>query len=197
MTVADSPRPTSSRTSFRFSFPTIALAIISAPNLASGQSEEIAEAAQGAAQSIDVDEEVVIVTGRRNLNVLIQEGATLTEDFYMRLNEVIDEPDFQIACDAESRAGTRIRHRVCRTNFQRRLNSRQSASILQSVDRGSTLLEDFAAESLARAAEFQAAVLDAVNSDPILNQQFHRLRDLKIAIEDYRMGLDRSDREAE
>ncbi|MGD8340021.1 MAG: hypothetical protein PVH89_04530 [Gammaproteobacteria bacterium] len=65
--------------------------------------------------------EEVIVRGQRSLSAMIREGAQLTEDFYDRLNLVIENPDFHVDCDTEYPTGSNIPTRVCRTGFQERL----------------------------------------------------------------------------
>jgi len=159
----------------------------SMPSLAHGQ-----DAPQ--ALSGDVDEEVVVI-GRRTFNALIREGAALTEDFYGRLNVVLDDPDFEIACRTQAPTGSRIRARVCQTRFQRRYEGIQASSILQNItpdQQGNLRIENWTgvltpteAEALSRAADFEAAILDAVNTDPILNQQFNRLIEIRATIETY------------
>jgi hypothetical protein len=167
------------------------------------RSEEGAVVRPGAQESTEsiVPEETIVVTGRRMLNSLVQEGADLTEDLYMRLNVVLDDPDFRISCGRERTLGTRLSTRVCRAAFQQRLRNRQAISILQSIapnENGELYItnwtgtvESVEAEAAQHYVQFWNAVLDAVNSDPLLNRQFNRLLSLQTAIDNYESPRER------
>ena len=136
--------------------------------------------------------EEVIVTGQRTYRSLLNEAARETEDFYMRLNEVIDDPEFRIRCRTETPAGTNIATRVCRTRYQEELLSRQALSIMQGSgndDDGNLTFTgtvyDTYPDLLRMHKAFEEEMLTAVNADPQLNASVHRLLQLKAAVQNY------------
>lgn len=178
-------------------------ALAQEPQLPGAQSAQLPGAglseAQVAAQAI----EEVIVTGQRPLRSLLQEGQQLTEDFYMRLNEVLDDDNFEITCDNERRTGSNFVDRVCTTGFQQRIARRQAQSTLQSLQAMQSALQmqqaqggadgvalpvipelDYA-ELLSWQSQFEEAILNAVNTDPVLNRQVVQLMALKSAVDNY------------
>jgi hypothetical protein len=158
-------------------------------------------AAQRAAGPI----EEVIVTGERTFGSLIREGAELTEDFYGRLNEVIDQDKFKINCWNEFPTGSRISTRVCRMRYQEEAMNRQATSIMRSVSSNEDgeivqngVIYDVQLELARGMSEFETVLLDAVNTDLVLNDQVIRLIALKSAVENYETPREqrRGDREA-
>jgi hypothetical protein len=150
-------------------------------------SGEISEARQAAGPI-----EEVIVTGQRSFGSLIREGAELTEDFYGRLNEVIDQDKFKINCWNEFPTGSRISTRVCRMRYQEDAMNRQATSIIRSVSTNEDgeivqngVIYDVQLELSQGMREFETALLDAVNTDTLLNDQVIRLIALKSAVENY------------
>jgi hypothetical protein len=136
--------------------------------------------------------EEVIVRAQRPLSALVQEGAELTEDFYSRLNEVLENEDFRIECRNEFPTGSRLSVRRCTTRFQDRLLNRQSVSIIQglgSTEDGQPIFNDavydIEPEMRRLLQEFEDAMVVAVNDDPMLNQQVLRLMALKSAVQNY------------
>jgi hypothetical protein len=136
--------------------------------------------------------EEVIVTGQRTYRSLLNEAARETEDFYMRLNEVLDDDDFRIRCRTETPAGTTIATRVCRTRYQEELLSRQALSIMQGAGSDDDGLLTFTGTiydtypDLARMHRaFEEEMLVAVNADPQLNASVLRLLQLKAAVQNY------------
>jgi hypothetical protein len=136
--------------------------------------------------------EEVIVTGQRSFGSLIREGAELTEDFYGRLNEVIDQDRFKINCWNEFPTGSRISTRVCRMRYQEDAMNRQATSIMRSVSTNedgeiqqSGMIYDVQHELAQGMREFETVLLNAVNTDVELNEQVIRLIALKSAVENY------------
>lgn len=129
--------------------------------------------------------EEVIVRGQRPLRMLIREGEELTADFYTRLNEVLNNDDFVITCENERRAGSNFNIRVCMTAYQRRILNRISQDQLRSMAAMPASVETGYAEMLNYQAEFENAILVAVNTDQVLNDQVIRLMALKQAVENY------------
>jgi hypothetical protein len=141
--------------------------------------------------------EEIIVTGQRTFNSLISEAARETENFYARLNEVLDIPDFQITCRNEYTTGSNISTRRCRMRYQEELDSRAALSGIQgmqtvtdvdgnatgSVFRGTPY--DILPEARAKMQEFETVVVEAVNRDPQLNASVVRLIQLKAAVDNY------------
>jgi hypothetical protein len=136
--------------------------------------------------------EEVIVTGQRTFGSLIREGAELTEDFYGRLNEIIDQDKFKINCWNEFPTGSRISTRVCRMRYQEDAMNRQATSIMRALgtDEDGNLVQngsiyDVQIELRQGMQEFETVLLDAVNTDTVLNDQVIRLIALKSAVENY------------
>ena len=147
--------------------------------------------------------EEVIVTGRRSYNSLLNEAARETEDFYMRLNEVLDNDDFRIRCRTETPPGTSIATRVCRTGYQEEFQSRQALSIIQGpeVDSAGELaffgsIYDSYPDIYRMHLQFEEQMLMAVNSDPQLNASVRRLLQLKSAVQNYETPAQLRRREA-
>ena len=177
--------------------------------LASAQSQEVnspdtAESvtALTEAQIAAAPIEEIIVTGQRTFNSLIREGAELTQDFYMRLNEVLDNDDFKINCWNEFPTGSRISTRVCRMRYQERLMNRQSVSLIRSLsttEDGTTVstgsIDDVQIELRQKMLEFEDELLEAVNTDTVLNEQVIRLIALKSAVENYESPREQRRRE--
>jgi hypothetical protein len=136
--------------------------------------------------------EEVIVTGQRTLRSLINEAARETEAFYARLNEVLDNEDFEIRCRLEYPAGTNIATKVCRMRYQEELESRRALSQIQGLgqsDSGELVFNgieyDIVPEAMRMQEQFEEEVLQAVNTDVELNQSVVRLMQLKAAVENY------------
>lgn len=142
--------------------------------------------------------EAIIVTGQRTVSSLLNEAARETEGFYARLNEVLDNPDFEITCRNEYPTGSNISRRVCRMRYQEELDSRAALSAMQnlqgisnpdtgeiteSVYRGTPY--DIMPEARAKMQEFETVLVEAVNTDPELNASVVRLMQLKAAVENY------------
>jgi hypothetical protein len=141
--------------------------------------------------------EEIIVTGQRSFNSLIREAGIETENFYARLNEVLDIPDFEITCRNEYPTGSNISTRRCRMRYQEELDSRAALSAIQGVEnitdadgnaagsvfRGTPY--DILPEARAKMQEFETVVVAAVNSDPQLNASVVRLMQLKAAVDNY------------
>lgn len=141
--------------------------------------------------------EEIIVTGQRSFNSLIQEAGRETENFYARLNEVLDNPDFEITCRNEYPTGSNISTRRCRMRYQEELDSRAALSAIQGVEnitdvdgnaagtvfRGTPY--DILPEARQKMQEFETVVVEAVNSDSQLNASVVRLMQLKAAVDNY------------
>jgi hypothetical protein len=170
--------------------------------LGSAQAQEADDSAADAAPATNAppseaqraagEMEEVIVRGQRSLGSLIREGAELTEDFYSRLNEVIDDDDFRINCWNEFPTGSRISTRVCRMRFQEELLNRQSVSLMRTVETTEDgfitqngAVFDAQPEMIRMMLEFEQELVQAVNVDPVLNAQVIRLIALKAAVENY------------
>ncbi len=141
--------------------------------------------------------EEIIVTGQRSFNSLIREAGIETENFYARLNEVLDNPDFEITCRNEYPTGSNISTRRCRMRYQEELDSRAALSAIQGVENitdadgnpaGTTFRGtpyDILPEARAKMQEFETVVVQAVNADPQLNASVVRLMQLKSAVDNY------------
>lgn len=139
----------------------------------------------------EADEEV-IVTGERTLRSLINEAGIETENFYARLNVVLDKPEFEVHCQNEYPPGSSISQRVCRTRYQEELESRAALSAIQgfgTTDDGQVVFSGSSFDQLPIAMqmqqEFAKEVVEAVNSDPELNRSAVRLLQLKAAVDNY------------
>jgi hypothetical protein len=154
--------------------------------------------------------EEIIVTGQRSFNSLIREAGIETENFYARLNEVLDIPDFEITCRNEYPTGSNISVRRCRMRYQEELDSRAALSAIQgmetitdidsgeatgSVFRGTPY--DILPEARQKMQEFETVVVEAVNSDPQLNASVVRLMQLKAAVDNYESTRQEERRERE
>jgi len=154
--------------------------------------------------------EEIIVTGQRSFNSLIREAGIETENFYARLNEVLDIPDFEITCRNEYPTGSNISTRRCRMRYQEELDSRAALSAIQGVEnitdvdsgevtgsvfRGTPY--DILPEARQKMQEFETVVVEAVNSDPQLNASVVRLMQLKAAVDNYESGRREERRERE
>ena len=153
--------------------------------------------------------EEIIVTGQRTFNSLINEAARETENFYARLNDVLQNPDFEITCRNEYPTGSNISRRVCRMRYQEELDSRAALSAIQgiqgvqdadgettgSVFRG--IPYDTLPEARAKMQEFETVVVEAVNTDPQLNASVVRLMQLKAAVDNYESTRQEERRERE
>ena len=185
-------------------FAVSALGLVVAVTVGSAvRAQEAAPAAEPAPQvQVQVQQasapaEEVIVTGQRTFQSLINEAARETENFYSRLNLVLDRPEFQITCRSEARGGSNIRSRVCRMRYQEDLDSRAALSAIQgtqsiqdadgnvtgSVFNGTPY--DVNPEARRMNQEFEVALLEAVNTDPELNASVVRLLQLKAAVDNY------------
>lgn len=169
------------------------------PVLAQDEEAEapVVEQATGPAES-------VIVTGQRTLRSLINEAGRETEAFYARLNEVLDNEDFEIRCRVEYPAGSNIATRVCRMRYQEDLMSRQALSQIQGLgtsDNGDLVFNgteyDIVPEAMRMQQQFEEEVLQAVNTDPVLNEQVVRLLQLKDAVDNYETPREERRRERE
>lgn len=136
--------------------------------------------------------EEVVVTGQRTIVSLINEAQRETENFYARLNDVLDNEDFRIRCQIEYPAGSRIATRVCRMRFQEELLSRAALSDIQNLTTNADgeidytgAGFDYTAQWMAKQRQFAEEVLTAVNTDIELNQSVVRLLQLKAAVENY------------
>jgi hypothetical protein len=150
----------------------------------------------------ELDEEV-IVTGQRTLRSLINEAGVETENFYSRLNVVLDKPEFEVHCQNEYPPGSNISQRVCRTRYQEELESRAALSAIQgfgTTDDGQMVFSgssfDQQPVAMQIQQEFAREVVEAVNTDPELNRSAVRLLQLKAAVENYQSAR-RQRREAE
>lgn len=137
--------------------------------------------------------EEVVVTGQRTITSLISEAGRETENFYARLNAVIDKPEFQITCQNERPPGSNITERVCRTGYQEDLLSRSALSAIQGFGTTEEGGRTFARPNYEMdprinqmQQQFEQEILQAVNTDPELNQSVVRLMQLKSAVESYR-----------
>ena len=146
--------------------------------------------------------EEVIVTGQRTIGALLREGAELTENFYMRLNIVLDRDEFRIDCSNEFPTGSRISTRICRMRFQEDLLNRQSVSVLQGVstsEDGQTIFSDnvtdIRGDMMRMMMEFEDVVVEAVNVDPVLNEQVLRMIAVKSAVDNFETPREQRRRE--
>ena len=185
-----------------FAFCWLSAAWAQSPDPAEAAGDQASGEELSAAQIAAGPIEEVIVTGQRTYSALIREGARLTEEFYARLNTVIDDEDFRIRCDSEFPTGSSIPQRVCRTAFQRRLLNQQSVSIipgLGSTEDGLPTFNDSVMEIRPQMVQwmqdFEEAILLAVNTDPELNAQVIRLLALKSAVETFETPRERRQRE--
>ena len=196
---------------------TLGLTLVSA-HAALAQEAAVAPAAEPAPQIVVQPQtqtggsiEEIIVTGQRTLQSLINEGARETENFYARLNVVLDNPDFEINCRNEYPTGSNISRRVCRMRYQEELDSRAALSAIQGIDNitdadgnaagavFSGTPYDIVPEARAKIQEFEVLLVDAVNSDPQLNASVVRLMQLKAAVDNYETTRqeERRERQAE
>ncbi len=143
------------------------------------------------AQPSPADEQVdeIVVTGQRSLRVLRRDAGLATENFYELLNERLNNDEFKVTCRSERNAGSLITRRVCRTAYQSSEIARQGQEAFNSMgedDDGNLLFSgtfyDPSPVVMQKNAEFRNAVLQAVNSDPELNQAVHRLIALREAV---------------
>jgi hypothetical protein len=156
--------------------------------------------------------EEIIVTGQRSFQSLITEAARETESFYARLNEVLQNPDFEITCRNEYPTGSNISRRVCRMRYQEELDSRAALSAIQGVstitdvDTGEAVGSQFSGipydilpEARAKMQQFEVELVQAVNADPQLNASVERLMQLKSAVDNYESSRqeERRERQAE
>jgi hypothetical protein len=151
--------------------------------------------------------EEVIVTGQRTFQSLINEAARETENFYARLNEVLDNPDFEITCRNEYPTGSNISQRICRMRYQEELDSRAALSAIQGFrsfeDPGTGAVTnvlagtpyDIVPEARAKLQEFEVELVEAVNADPVLNASAVRLMQLKAAVDNYESNRQEERRE--
>jgi hypothetical protein len=137
-------------------------------------------------------DERVVVIGERTRSALVREAGRETENFYRLLNQVLERPEFEIRCVNEYPPNSNILQRVCRTRYQERLESRAALSARQGfgvTDEGEMVFSgssfNQATDLLVMQREFEDAVLDAVNTDPGLNESVLRLMALKDAIDNY------------
>jgi hypothetical protein len=156
-----------------------------------GQEPESGAATAERAQQSAGPVEEVIVSGQRTRQSLINEAGRETEDFYARLNEVLDNDDFEITCRNERPPGSNIVTRVCRTRYQEELDSRAALSVMQGARMTDDVLEfngipfEREPELLRMQREFEEEMLQAVNTDPELNASVWRMLQLKAAVEGY------------
>lgn len=152
--------------------------------------------------------EEIIVTGQRSFNSLINEAARETENFYARLNEVLDIPDFEITCRNEYPTGSNISTRRCRMRYQEELDSRAALSAIQGIE-GITDIDtgevtgsvfrgtpyDILPEARQKMQEFETVVVEAVNTDAELNASVVRLMQIKAAVDNYESSRQEERRE--
>lgn len=181
----------------------LALALLVTGPAQAQQSDDGAEAAAQSVQEPGATEEV-IVTGQRTVRSLIREAGRETENFYMLLNEVLENEDFKVDCRTEYPAGSNIATKVCRTGYQERLESRAALSDIQNyrtTDEDIMVYEgaryQYEPEMLRMQREFGDAMLQAVNSDPELNEAFWNLVGLKQAVDSYETPREQRIRERE
>ena len=156
------------------------------------QEGEAASSTQVEVQQANAPAEQVIVTGQRTLRSLVNEAAIETENFYNRLNLVLDNPDFEISCRNENPPGSNISRKVCRMRYQEDLESRSALSAIQgfgTTDEGIMVFDgtsfDQQPELLRMQRQFETELLQAVNSDPELNASVVRLLRLKAAVDTF------------
>lgn len=156
------------------------------------QNADPGDAAAGPSTAAPEADEEVIVTGQRTLRSLINEAGIETENFYARLNVVLDKPEFEIHCQNEYPPGSNISQRVCRTRYQEELESRSALSAIQgfgTTDEDQIVFSGSSFDQLPVALqmqqEFEKEVVEAVNTDPELNRSVVRLLQLKAAVESY------------
>jgi hypothetical protein len=165
--------------------------------LGSAQAQEEGDDAAPAGSQVIVQQatgpiEEVVVTGQRTISSLRNEAGRETESFYQRLNAVIDKPEFEIRCQNENPPGSNISRRVCRTRYQEDLMSRAALSTIQgfgSTEEGELVFNgspfDSQPEMVRMQQQFEQEILQAVNTDPQLNESVVRLMQLKAAVESY------------
>jgi hypothetical protein len=139
--------------------------------------------------------EEIIVTGQRTFYSLIREAGVETENFYARLNEVLDIPDFEITCRNERPTGSNIYQRRCSMRYQEELDSRAAVSAMNILRSGTGMPYDVLPEAIRKMQEFETLVVAAVNSDPQLNTSVVRLMQLKSAVENYESSRQEERRE--
>lgn len=189
--------------SWRLAAPALgAFILVLSGGAARAQEADTAAAAAEPAPQVQVQRansqvEEVIVTGQRTFQSLISEAARETENFYARLNVVVDRPEFEITCRNELPAGSNIRTKVCRMRYQEELDSRGALSLIQGMQ-GITDADGNSVGSVMRGTpyninpearrmqdEFELAMLEAVNTDAELNASVVRLMQLKSAVDNY------------
>ncbi len=135
----------------------------------------------------EVDE--IVVTGQRSLRVLRRDAGLATENFYSLLNDRLNNDEFKVTCRTERAPGSLMTRRVCRTAYQSSEMARQGQEAFNAMgedDDGNLIFGgtfyDPSPVLLQKNEEFRTAVLQAVNSDPELNQAVHRLIALREAV---------------
>lgn len=153
-----------------------------------GHAQESDTARAGSAEPVDE----VVVTRRRNITSLINEGAKATEDFYSMLNVVLDNDKWRIDCRNEYPTNSRIPRRVCTTRFYENALNRQAMEAMRgfgSDEDGnptfSGTIIDVQAEILAEQRLFEAAILEAVNTNPQLNAHVLKMMAIKQSIDSF------------
>lgn len=149
-----------------------------------------AQGSSNEAQDASEPVEEVVVRGQRGLRNLYNEAGRATERFYGLLNEYLDDEEMRVTCRLENRRNSRMRERVCRTGFQSTELSRQGQAQVAALVAADGDLNAFMGtaydprpELAEKQREFNAKVVEAVNSNPELNRAVLDLMAIKREIE--------------
>ena len=106
--------------------------------------------------------EEIRVRGTRTLAAVQDEAGRATEAFYVKLNDVMRDDEFQVKCAWETLQGQLIRRRVCRSGWQE--------DLLEEVGKAAYEERPFDPTSVYYEKEriFSEKLLAAINSDPEL-----------------------------
>jgi hypothetical protein len=78
-------------------------------------------------------EEVQVLASRIRLAELRTEIVKVEDDFYDRLNELLDDPEFRVGCSTEPSIGTRISRRKCGPQYVATSNANYAREIAQAL----------------------------------------------------------------
>lgn len=85
-------------------------------------------------------DEVVVESARAKLNEIRGEMIRLEDRFYERYSQLNPNDEFDVSCDQETRAGTRLKFRYCRATFERDALATEGLEYVQFLQRNSVTL---------------------------------------------------------
>jgi hypothetical protein len=83
------------------------------------RAQEVSPAVGGVTTSQEELDQVIVRGGPKALAALRQEMIRLEERYFERYNELNTIDDFDVHCDAETSAGTKLKRRRCQANYMR------------------------------------------------------------------------------